>query len=328
MSFGRIFKFIAILAVIAVLAIVVFIFSSLALVKNMIETNAKSSDEKVALLQKQISALEEQLTKITGENQKVALSIKEIKNRQSIREKSQEDLVTSAVSKIAPSVVSVVAVKDVPKMEVVYQNPFGNDPFFKDFSFQVPVLKQKGSERKQVSAGTGFIITKDGYAVTNKHVVSDTNAIYNVFMSDGTFKEALIIYRDQKTDLAILKIVGNNFEKVSFGDSSKLKLGQTVVAIGNALGEYTNSVSIGIISGLNRKIEATDGNNVKEILDGVIQTDAAINPGNSGGPLVTTDGKVVGINVATVVGSSNISFSIPVDSIKEILKANVPSVNI
>jgi S1-C subfamily serine protease len=149
-----------------ILIFVTFLFSSLAIVKKMVENNAKSSDEKIALLQKQISALEEQITKITGENQKVALSIKEIENRQNIREKSQEELVTSAVSKIAPSVVSIVAVKDVPKMEVVYQNPFGNDPFFKDFSFQVPVLKQKGSERKQVSAGTGFIITKEAILQT------------------------------------------------------------------------------------------------------------------------------------------------------------------
>ncbi len=306
---------------------IVLIFFNISVMKNLIAENTKSSDEKISLLQKQISALDEQIAEITGENKRVAISLKEIENRQNIREKSQEELVTSAVAKVAPAVVSIVAVKDVPKVEVTYQNPFGNDPFFKNFNVQVPVLKQKGTEKKQVGAGTGFIITTDGYIVTNKHVVSDSAADYSVVMPNGSFKETSVVYKDAKNDIAILKIFEQNLDKIAFGDSSKAKVGQTVIAIGNALGQYDNSVSIGIISGLNRKIEATDGKTLTEILEGVIQTDAAINPGNSGGPLVDTNGKVIGINVATVVGSSNISFSIPVNSIKEIIKNNVPNIS-
>jgi serine protease Do len=321
-----ILKIIAVLAFLLALFLFFVIFSNLFFIKDLIGKNAKYSEEKISGLEKQISNLSEEIQKITGENKKVALSIKEIETKQSIKPKTQEELVTGAVAKIAPAVVSIVAVKDVPKVEVVYQNPFGDNPLFKDFSMQVPVLKQKGSERKQIGAGTGFVITSDGYLVTNKHVVSDTSATYGVFMPDGSFKEASVVFTDEKKDVAILKITGTNYKKVFLGDSASAKLGQTVIAIGNALGQYNNSVSIGIISGLNRKIEATGENNTKEILDGVIQTDAAINPGNSGGPLIDTEGKVIGINVATIIGSSNISFSIPINSVKEAIKSFLPNI--
>jgi serine protease Do len=115
-----------------------------------------------------------------------------------------------------------------------------------------------------------------------------------------------------------MKISGSNYSKVDLGNSSSLKLGQSVFAVGNALGEYNNSVSVGIVSGLNRDIQASGGGST-ESLTGVIQTDAAINPGNSGGPLVNLDGQVVGVNVATVLGSQSIGFSIPVDSVKSII---------
>lgn len=278
----------------------------------------KSFDGKIAALQKQISALQGELEKVTGESSRVALSLAEIENRQQVREKSQDELLTGAVSQISPSVVSIVISKDVPKLEVTYQNPFGDDPFFGNFKFQIPVYQQKGVEHKKVGAGTGFIVTKDGYIITNKHVVADTVADYTVLLSTGTQKKAVISYRDPVSDIAILKIEGSNYSTVILGDSSTLKLGQTVVAIGNALGEYNNSISVGIISGLNREIEATDSNGKVQKLTGIIQTDAAINPGNSGGPLIDIDGKVVGINVATVMGSSNISFAIPVNVVRAV----------
>ncbi|MCR4311207.1 MAG: trypsin-like peptidase domain-containing protein, partial [Candidatus Taylorbacteria bacterium] len=116
------------------------------------------------------------------------------------------------------------------------------------------------------------------------------------------------------------KIEGTGYKKVALGNSDDIKLGETVIAVGNALGEYSNSVSVGIISGLNRTLEAQDSTGKVETLTGVFQTDAAINPGNSGGPLVNMKGEAVGINVATVVGSSNISFSIPLNKIRGILK--------
>lgn len=289
-------------------------------ISNFISNEERKFDDKLGVLQKQIASLNESVTKITGENVKTALSLKEIQNRQDVKNKSQDELLTEAVSKVAPAVVSVVITKDVPQLEVVYQNPFGDDPFFKDFNIQIPVYRQKGTVSKKVGGGSGFIVTKNGYILTNKHVVNDTSATYTVLLSDGTQKPAKIIYKDDKDDVAIVKIDGTSFKAISLGNSDSVKLGETVIAIGNALGEYSNSVSVGIISGLNRTLQAQDGSGKTETLSGVFQTDAAINPGNSGGPLVNIKGEVIGINVATVVGSSNISFSIPLNKIRSVLQ--------
>ncbi|MDO8482335.1 MAG: trypsin-like peptidase domain-containing protein [bacterium] len=289
-------------------------------VTDFVTAEEKKFDDKILVLQKQIAAVSEAVNKISGENVKTALSLKEIQNRQDIKTKSQSELLTEAVAKVSPAVVSIAISKDVPQLEVVYQNPFGNDPFFKDFNIQVPVYRQKGTVNKKVGGGSGFIITSNGYILTNRHVVLDTAATYSVLLSDGKQKSAKVVYKDADKDIAIIKIDGTGYKTVSLGDSDVLKLGETVVAIGNALGEYSNSVSVGIISGLNRSLQAQDSTGKVETLTGVLQTDAAINPGNSGGPLVNMQGQAVGINVATVVGSSNISFSIPVNSVRNILK--------
>ncbi len=264
--------------------------------------------DKIDYLEEQVQFLREESIAL---KEKVEQKPQEIIRREIIREKSQDDLLTEAVAEVTPAVVSIVATKDVPLLEVEYINPFGDDPFFKDFDIRVPRYKQKGTTKKQVGSGTGFIITADGKVLTNRHVVDDTEADYTVLLQDGTQNKATVIYRDPDVDLAILKIENSNCPVVKLGDSGKLKLGQTVFAVGNALGEYSNSVSVGIISGLNRNIVAS-GKEIK----GVIQTDAAINPGNSGGPLVTLQGEVIGVNVATVVGSDNISFSVPINLVK------------
>ncbi len=263
-------------------------------------------------LQQRVASLEQQVGDLAGRKPEI------IKQEIIKKETSSEDLLTAAVAKVAPAVVSIVISKDVPRLEVMYENPFGNDPFFKDFGFKIPRYRQKGTELKQVGAGTGFLISKNGYLVTNRHVVGDASATYTVLLSDGSQKPAQVVYRDEKMDIALAKIEGDKFTYVALGDSSALKLGTSVFAIGNALGEYSNSVSRGIISGLNRTIEASGSFGV-EHLEGMLQTDAAINPGNSGGPLVDFQGKVVGVNVATVRGSENISFAIPVDMVKEIV---------
>ncbi len=279
-------------------------------------------DEKIDVLQKQISAIGEEIVKITGENNRFALSLKEIENRQNVRVKSQDELLTETVAKVAPTVVSIVITKNVPDLEVVYQNPFGNDPFFKNFDIKVPVYRQKGTKKQKVGGGSGFLISSNGYILTNKHVVDDPSASYSVLVSDGKQQDAKVIYTDNQKDIAIIKIGGIGYKSATFGNSDDLRLGETVIAIGNALGEYNNSVSVGIISGLNRTVTATNSATGKiETLTEVIQTDAAINPGNSGGPLVNIQGQVIGINVATVVGSSNVSFSIPVKSVKNIVKS-------
>ncbi len=278
-----------------------------------------SFDEKIDILSRQLAALGEKVQTLSGENSRVALSVKELESRKEVREKSQDELLTEAVARITPSVVSIVISKDVPKLEVEYVNPFGNDPFFKDFNYRVPVYRQKGVQHQKVGAGTGFIITESGYILTNRHVVEDESATYTALLSDGTQKDGRVVFRDTEHDLALVKIEGGPFKAASLGDSGSLKLGQTVIAVGNALGEYNNSVSVGIISGLNRALEANDRGRLVG-LSGVIQTDAAINPGNSGGPLLTMEGKVIGVNVATVIGSSNISFSIPIDTAKNLVQ--------
>ena len=273
-------------------------------------------NKKIDSLRAELLAPQAALQKESKAQQSDIISLKEMVNREQVIKKSQDELLTAAVAKATPAVVSVVISKDVPKLEVVYVNPFGDDPFFKDFGFRVPVYKQKGVERQKVGAGTGFLVTKDGYIITNKHVVADTEAEYTVLLSNGKQENAAVVYKDSTYDIAIIKIPGSGYKTVSFGDSNNLKLGQTVVAIGNALGEYSNSVSVGIVSGLNRKITASSGGGTVELY-GVIQTDAAINPGNSGGPLLDLNGDVVGVNVATVFGSSNVSFSIPISSVLE-----------
>lgn len=248
--------------------------------------------------------------------QKVQKQLDQSKKQNQVQDKSRDDQIPNAVTRVAPAVVSIVVSKDVPKLEVTYIDPFGNDPAFGDSGFRIPTYKQKGTEKQKVGAGTGFIIKQDGLILTNKHVAGDKNAEYTVLLSDGSQKKAEIVYVDPVQDLALLNIEGTGYKTVELGNSDSLKLGQAVTAIGNALGEYSNSVSTGIVSGLNRTIHASTGQSVEE-LTGVIQTDAAINPGNSGGPLFTLDGKVIGVNVATVMGSSNISFAIPINMVKD-----------
>jgi serine protease Do len=274
----------------------------------------------IAALQKQISGLQQQNTAVK-QNSAATLSAQEVANRQVVQEKSQQELVTSTVAGATPAVVSIVISKNVPKYKIEYQNPFGDDPFFQDTGMRVPVYVPTGqTEPQTMGAGSGFLISSDGYIITNKHVVADTSASYTVLLNNGKQEAATIVYRDTTDDVAIAKINGNNYKALRFAESKNLQLGQTVIAIGNALGQYNNSVSIGIISGLNRQIQASDNSGSSETLAGVIQTDAAINPGNSGGPLLDLNGNAVGINVATVQGSNNISFSIPADRVKAIIK--------
>ncbi|MGB9763501.1 MAG: S1C family serine protease [Minisyncoccia bacterium] len=239
----------------------------------------------------------------------------------------EEARVVSIVEKTNPAVVSIVITKNVPLIEQYYErfNPFGDDfwnQFFGDnFGFVIPQFRQKGFKKEEIGGGTGFFISSDGLIVTNKHVVKDNNAEYTVLTNDGKKYDAKVLAKDSILDIAILKIKGNNFPYLTLGDSSKLKLGQTVIAIGNALGEFRNSVSVGVISGLSRTIKAHDYTGNVESLDEVIQTDAAINPGNSGGPLLDLNGKVIGINVAMESGAENIAFALPINTLKPIIES-------
>ncbi len=236
---------------------------------------------------------------------------------------TQQSLVVGAVKKANPAVVSVIITKDVPKYETYYENidPFGDffnsNPFGN--LFQVPQMKQNGTEKKEVGGGSGFLVTKDGLIITNRHVVEDTKAEYTVFTNDGKKHSAKVVARDAVMDIAVLKIDGAQYPYLELGNSDTLDLGQSVIAIGNALGEFKNSVSVGVISGLSRSITAGNGMGQSEALEHVIQTDAAINPGNSGGPLVDLGGRVIGVNVAVAQGSENIGFALPINSIKSVI---------
>ncbi len=240
---------------------------------------------------------------------------------------SQESFVVEAVKKTNPAVVSIIISKEVPKYEAYIdpnqqQNPFSD--LLPGFSFNVPQYRQNGTEKKQIGGGSGFFISSDGLIVTNKHVVDQKDVEYTVFTNDGKKHLAIVVARDPVLDIALIKVDppsalsggGGNFSYLTLGNSDSLEVGQSVIAIGNALGEFRNTVSVGVISGLARSITAGTSSGSSETLDHVIQTDAAINPGNSGGPLLDLSGKVVGVNVAIAQGSQNIGFALPINSVK------------
>lgn len=172
------------------------------------------------------------------------------------------------------------------------------------------------------AAGTGMIVTSDGYILTNKHVIDGASKI-TVVLDDGTsYTDVEVAAVDPLNDVAFLKIKDvNNLKPVTLGDSKTVAVGQQVIAIGNALGQYQNSVTAGIVSGTGRSLTATDSTgSVSEELSDMIQTDAAINSGNSGGPLVNAAGEVIGINTATSGTAENMGFAIPISSVKGMLK--------
>ena len=241
---------------------------------------------------------------------------------------NSENTVVNAVKRANPAVVAITITKEVPKYDVSYDqnnqtNPFrdafGND--FPNFFFQTPTYKQNGTEEKKIGGGSGFIISADGYIVTNRHVVADKDAKYTVNLNNGKKYTAKVLARDPVLDVAVIKIDAYNLPYLELADSDTLELGQNVIAIGNALGEYKNTISTGVVSGLSRSVVAGDGQGMSEKLEKVIQTDAAINPGNSGGPLLDLYGRVVGINVAVVQGSENIGFALPINSVKTVISS-------
>ncbi len=217
-----------------------------------------------------------------------------------------EKAVINVVEESSSAVVSIVASKYVERMRFPFEEFFGMG----DFDYEEEVR-----ERLETGEGTGFIISSDGIILTNKHVVRDENAEYSVFLSDGTKYDGEVLGRDPVHDIAILKIEGKSFPTVKIGDSDNIRIGQTAIAIGNALGEFENTVSVGVISGLGRRVVAHRQSQF-EVLDNVVQTDAAINLGNSGGPLLNLNGEVVAVNTATAVHAEGIGFAIPINKAK------------
>ena len=233
-----------------------------------------------------------------------------------------EKAVIAAVKKASPSVVAITVSKNVPILEDCPVDPFsGLSPdvrrfFGDDWNFTIPGRCERGTRLQEVGGGSGFIVSADGLVVTNKHVVFDKDASYTVFTNDGKKYDAKVLALDPANDLAIVKISGSDFPVVVLGDSDALELGQTAIAIGNALAEFRNTVSVGVISGLSRTVTASGADFGEETIRGVVQTDAAVNPGNSGGPLLNLRGEVVGINTAIVSGAENIGFAIPINQAK------------
>ena len=216
-----------------------------------------------------------------------------VETKEVVQEESQ---VVDVVEKVSPAVVSIV-IKTV------------------DFSvFSGPSLAESG-------IGTGFIVDKNGLIVTNSHVVDNDAGDYSVILKDGTTYPVEKIHLDTQNDFAILEVSARDLPTVDFGDSDALKVGQKAIAIGNALGQFQNTVTVGVVSGLGRSITAFGPFGDEKTYSSVIQTDAAINPGNSGGPLLNISGQVIGINVATSSRAENVSFAIPVNDLKPVLES-------
>lgn len=226
---------------------------------------------------------------------------------------AERSSVADAAEVASESVVTV----SIKKKEQVFDSfdPFG----FGGFGFFS--LPRGRMEEVQRDIGTGFVVGDEGLIVTNKHVVSDPQAEYYVIDKDNNEYSVSEIYRDPANDLAIIKADKFKVAALPLGDSASLRVGQAVIAIGTALGEFRHTVTTGVVSGLGRGVEAIDARAGQvENLEGLIQTDAAINPGNSGGPLLDRSGQVIGVNVAVSAGAENIGFALPINIVKDSLE--------
>lgn len=231
--------------------------------------------------------------------------------KETVKVVSEESVTINDVKNVGPSVVTV---------EEILQNQ--GQQSYNFGPFQIFGLPQQQQQNQTSAIGSGFIVTSDGLVVTSKHVVGDVGATYHVITNTNKTYTVKNVYRDPLNDIALLKInpsdnPGENLKPVTMGDSSNLQVGQFVVAIGTALGQFKNTVTTGVISGLGRSITAGDEfQGYVENLNNVIQTDAAINPGNSGGPLVDSSGEVIGINTAIAQNGQNIGFALPINVVK------------
>jgi serine protease Do len=245
----------------------------------------------------------------------------------------EDSQIIQTVKQISPSVVSIVISKDMPlyrQRVFTFDDQFFNDPFLNiPFSVPEPDTDEEGnvkSQKTKIGGGSGFIVTADGLVVTNRHVVADSEAEYTVILNNGTEYPAEAVSVDTINDIAVLQIKSEDDEPIEglsvakLGDSDKIQIGQKVIAIGNALAEYENTVTTGVISAKGRSITAGSMYSTENLLN-LIQTDAAINPGNSGGPLVDLDGEVVGINTAIAAGAQGIGFALPINDVKSIIES-------
>ncbi len=220
---------------------------------------------------------------------------------------NQESATVDVVKKVSPAVVTIIVSKEISARQFQQSQGFFFDP--------MPVIPKAGekTEKHRVAGGSGFVVSADGMIMTNRHVVEDPDAEYTVVFLDGKELPAKVLALDPLNDIAFIKVDARDLPTAELGDSTGIQIGQDVVAIGFALGEYQNSVTKGIISGINRKVIAGDGMQ-NGIIEGALQTDAAINEGNSGGPLINLAGQVIGINTAVSLQGQLIGFAIPVNT--------------
>lgn len=233
---------------------------------------------------------------------------------QSVVLNNQETDIVNISEKASQSVVTIsIKRKNQPLSRL---SPFGMFGF--GSPFETPNQNSDSDEEEAQDIGTGFVVdSKAGFVVTNKHVISEADSEYFVEDKEGKVYPIKKIYRDPANDIGIVLIEGE-LPAAELGDSDQLKVGQSVIAIGTALGEFRHTVTTGVISGLGRGITAGDSLGFQaERFDNVIQTDAAINPGNSGGPLLNSQGRVIGVNSAVAGNAENVGFAIPINVIKE-----------
>lgn len=237
-----------------------------------------------------------------------------------VPESVDEHRITDIVGRALPSVVSINITKEISRSDFRFDGleEFYDDPFY---SFPVPEQlpeREESLERLQIGGGSGFFVTEDGIIATNRHVIDDEDAEYTVVTVDGRELDAVVLAKDPVLDLAFLKVEGERFPALALADSDGIQIGETVIAIGNALAEFSHSVTKGIVSGKNRRLLA-GGLLRSEIIEEAIQTDAAINPGNSGGPLINMDGEVIGMNTAISDGAQLLGFALPSNSLQRSL---------
>lgn len=232
--------------------------------------------------------------------------------------------IVQTIKKVMPAVVSIAIAKKLDALEKEIPPDLMPLLPFRHGHLQVPDEMMDAKGMVKIGGGSGFIVDPSGIIVTNKHVVADKDAEYTVLTDSGKNFKAEVLARDPIDDVAIVRVHADSpLPAVKLGDSSAIELGETVVAIGNALGIFRNTVSQGIVSGLARSIRAATEMEKKptiQELRGLIQTDAAINPGNSGGPLVNLEGEAIGINAAIVFGAQNLGFAIPINYVKRDLE--------
>ena len=241
----------------------------------------------------------------------------------------EESLTIEAIEKVNPSVVSIVASKQLAAL----RRPTSLfDLFTPGLGFEAPQYYEnefeKEGPKQKIGGGTGFIISSDGLVLTNKHVIDDSSADYSVVLADGEEMYAKVLSKDPLNDIAFiqlyldedLEIKPSDLAVVNLGDSDQLPVGSKVIAIGNALSEFDNTTTSGIISGLGRSITAASGMGGASKLSNLLQTDASINPGNSGGPLVNLNGEVIGINTAIAQSANGIGFAIPINEAKNLVE--------